>query len=194
MASNYYVHAGTQATGYFVAVEGEMWGPYALKAAKDFARIGSQKGRRARAITRSTHGPVVRIYKKGERTFPVTASDLRGLTQVEHPAELRQLWMTRAPKPKPKAKPKSKPKAKARKNPGLTMVKLETHGGPLVYRIHIAGEDVGSIIYTGRDWIASVDKDWMISTQKSRGAAAQFVSGRWEELQLERARPKPRAR
>lgn len=69
MASRYYVHAGkVTRVGDF---ESEVtWGPYPLPNAKAFARIGSAKGKWARAITRGRDGEVVRVYKKGKRTYP----------------------------------------------------------------------------------------------------------------------------
>jgi len=82
----YYVHAGSIRHGDFHAIE--TWGPYSLRAAKDFARIGSQTGRHARAVTRSKTIFLVRIYKEGQRTFPITEVDLAGLTRGERPRKL----------------------------------------------------------------------------------------------------------
>jgi len=84
MAGTYYVHAGTVSRqGVFTA--DETWGPYSLKSAKDFARIGSQTGKYARAVSRGTRGLVVRVYRHGERVFPVLAADMTGLTAHERP-------------------------------------------------------------------------------------------------------------
>lgn len=78
MASKYFVHIEKDGTAY---------GPYALKAAKDFARIGSQHGS-ARAVTRGLDGPRVRLYAKGKRAWPTAARQLRGLTAGERPRAL----------------------------------------------------------------------------------------------------------
>ena len=78
MAGKYYVH---------MPRAWEVYGPYALKKAKDFARIGSQFGDE-RVVTRGREGPVVRAYVDGKRAWPVTERQLRGLTRGELPREL----------------------------------------------------------------------------------------------------------
>ncbi|PIY49034.1 MAG: hypothetical protein COZ05_01510 [Armatimonadetes bacterium CG_4_10_14_3_um_filter_59_10] len=60
------------------------YGPYDLKVAKDFARIGSQTGGR-RTVTEGERGHVVRLYERGYRRQP------RGLSQRLPPA-LREAW------------------------------------------------------------------------------------------------------
>ena len=78
MASKYYV---------YIPTDWAVYGPYALKRAKDFARIGSQFGDE-RVVTRGLEGPKVRVYVDGERAWPVTEGQLRGLTRGELPREL----------------------------------------------------------------------------------------------------------
>jgi hypothetical protein len=78
MAGKYFVHIEKDGTAY---------GPYSLKSAKDFARIGSQHGS-ARAVTRGLEGPRVRLYAEGVRRWPTTARQCRGLTVGEQPRAL----------------------------------------------------------------------------------------------------------
>lgn len=80
MAGRYYVH---------IPRAWEVYGPYALKRAKDFARIGSQFGDE-RVVTRGLDGVVVRVYEDGERVWPVTERQLvdQGLTRGELPKKL----------------------------------------------------------------------------------------------------------
>ena len=85
--STYYVHAvGPLRDGLLRAVE--TWGPYGLEAAKDFARIGSQTGKHARTVTRGRAGLLIRIYRRGKRTFPSEYRDLSSMTAAERPRTL----------------------------------------------------------------------------------------------------------
>ena len=66
------------------------YGPYALKSAKDFARIGSQHGS-PRLVLRAVGGArpeLIRIYEAGVRTFPGTERQLKNLTRGEIPRKL----------------------------------------------------------------------------------------------------------
>lgn len=75
---------------YYVRIKGERvtYGPYTLKSAKDFARIGSQFGS-TRYVRRGTGtGPRVRTYTSGERRWPVRESQLGGLLPSERPRRL----------------------------------------------------------------------------------------------------------
>lgn len=78
MAGRYYVHIEKDRLKY---------GPYALKRAKDFARIGSQHGS-PRAVTRGAEGVLVRWYEGGKRTYPTSSRQLEGLTPGEVPRTL----------------------------------------------------------------------------------------------------------
>jgi hypothetical protein len=74
---------------YYVSIDegdGDLftYGPYALKSAKDFARIGSQHGG-DRAVTRGELGPLVRIYSGGERVWPSEPKDADVLKNTERP-------------------------------------------------------------------------------------------------------------
>lgn len=101
---SYYVH-------FMDDVPVKTHGPYALKAAKDFARIGSQFGGR-RQVTRGRVGPVVRVYERGHRRWPVSAKEIRAakLRPAERPSEtaprlppaLRAAW---GQSPSPRANP-----------------------------------------------------------------------------------------
>jgi hypothetical protein len=68
--------------------EGLVDGPYSLQTAKDYARIGSQYGKRMRVIMRGRNGALVRIYHKGKRVYPTTRLELRYLTRGERPKVL----------------------------------------------------------------------------------------------------------
>jgi len=75
-----------------------VYGPYSLKSAKDFARIGSQPGksgggRRAVFTGQKPGSRLVRVYEEGERVWPRTVGALSALSQAEVPRVL-------APKPK----------------------------------------------------------------------------------------------
>jgi hypothetical protein len=76
--------------GYYVRIKGEraVYGPYTLKSAKDFARIGSQFGKTRYVKRGSGSGQRVRTYSDGERTWPVRESQLGGLLSSERPRRL----------------------------------------------------------------------------------------------------------
>jgi hypothetical protein len=76
--------------GYYVRIKGEraVYGPYTLKSAKDFARIGSQFGKTRYVRRGSGTGPRVRTYTDGERRWPVRESHLGGLLSSERPRRL----------------------------------------------------------------------------------------------------------
>lgn len=65
-----------------------VYGPYYLKSAKDFARIGSQHGA-TRAVANRKTEKTVRVYNGGKRIWPVRLSQLKDLTPGEIPRELR---------------------------------------------------------------------------------------------------------
>jgi hypothetical protein len=64
-----------------------VYGPYTLKIAKDFARIGSQYGTSRRLVTRGLNGDPVRLYQKGYRRWPRGGVEIEGagLTPGELP-------------------------------------------------------------------------------------------------------------
>jgi len=62
--SDYYVK-----TSRVKGLSGWVRGPYTLKSAQDYARIGSQFGR-DRSVLRGKGGPVVRKYSGGKRAWP----------------------------------------------------------------------------------------------------------------------------
>jgi len=64
-------------------------GPFSLKRAKQFGRIGSSFGQYARVITRGLEGPDVRVYLGGVRKWPTKRSQLRGLSAGEIPSDLK---------------------------------------------------------------------------------------------------------
>lgn len=76
---------------YYVKIEGERvtYGPYALKSAKSFARIGSQHGKDRYVRRDRPGGPRVRHYSDGKRVWPVRESQLRGLLSSEQPRRLQ---------------------------------------------------------------------------------------------------------
>jgi hypothetical protein len=76
--------------GYYVRIKGErvVYGPYTLKSAKDFARIGSQTGSPRYVKRGSGTGPRVRTYSGGRRVWPKTESQLGGLLPSERPRRL----------------------------------------------------------------------------------------------------------
>jgi hypothetical protein len=79
MAKKYYVH--------FIDDDPVVThGPYSIKGAKDFARIGSQYGGR-RAVTRGVRGPIIRVYERGHRRWPRGKDEIKraGLTRGETP-------------------------------------------------------------------------------------------------------------
>lgn len=88
--------------GYYVHMIDDdpvlVYGPYALKSAKDFARIGSQPGktgggRRAVFAGAGPSSRLIRVYEEGERVWPRTVAGLKSLEPSEVPRVL-------APKPK----------------------------------------------------------------------------------------------
>lgn len=72
---------------YHVTVAGtrESWGPYGLASAQDFARIGSQYGD-PRRVYRDRK--LIREYEDGERVWPTTSAQARGLSDREVPRNL----------------------------------------------------------------------------------------------------------
>lgn len=76
---------------YYVKIKGERvtYGPYTLKSAKSFARIGSQYGKDRYVRRDRPGGPRVRHYSGGERVWPVRRSQLRGLLSSEQPRRLQ---------------------------------------------------------------------------------------------------------
>jgi hypothetical protein len=76
---------------YYVKIKGERvtYGPYTLKSAKSFARIGSQYGE-DRYVRRDRPGGFeIRRYSDGKRVWPVRESQLRGLLSSEQPRRLQ---------------------------------------------------------------------------------------------------------
>lgn len=75
---------------YYVKIKGEgiTYGPYSLRSAKDFARIGSQTGNDRYVLRGGPSGSKVRQYSGGERVWPVYEAQLRGLLSSEHPKRL----------------------------------------------------------------------------------------------------------
>jgi len=86
MAVSYYVH--------FIDDDPVLvYGPYELKVAKDFARIGSIPGKSRggrRAVYRGSTGmsQCVRVYDKGIRVWPKETEQLEQLRKSEHPKAL----------------------------------------------------------------------------------------------------------
>lgn len=76
---------------YYVKIKGTKvtYGPYTLKSAKSFARIGSQHGKDRYVRRDRPGGPRVRHYSGGERSWPVRESQLRGLLPSEQPRRLQ---------------------------------------------------------------------------------------------------------
>jgi hypothetical protein len=76
---------------YYVKIKGERvtYGPYALKSAKSFARIGSQHGKDRFVRRDRPGGSRVRHYSDGKRVWPVRESQLRGLLSSEQPRRLQ---------------------------------------------------------------------------------------------------------
>ena len=72
----YVVHVTTDNPPVYYNNEGS---GYTLSGAKNFARIGSQQAN-DRAVTRGVRGPLVRVYRKGERMWPWYASQVNGLS------------------------------------------------------------------------------------------------------------------
>lgn len=75
-----------------------VYGPYGLKQAKDFARIGSIPGKSGGGRRAVFSGPtpssrLVRVYEEGERVWPRTLAGVQSLEKAEVPRVL-------APKPK----------------------------------------------------------------------------------------------
>lgn len=75
---------------YYVKIKGEgvTYGPYSLKSAKDFARIGSQTGKDRYVLRGSPSGSKIRNYSGGQRVWPIHESQLRGLLSSERPKRL----------------------------------------------------------------------------------------------------------
>jgi hypothetical protein len=75
---------------YYVKIKGvgATYGPYTLKSAKSFARIGSQTGNDRYVLRGGPSGSKVRQYSGGERVWPIYESQLRGLLSSEHPKRL----------------------------------------------------------------------------------------------------------
>jgi hypothetical protein len=117
-----------------------VYGPYNLKSAKDFARIGSQPGKSGggrRAVftgARSSSRPV-RVYEEGERVWPRTVGALSSLEQSEVPRVL-------APRPKKGST------VKLATNPGPQFVGRSwlSSGGK---RTVIAEQQRGDVLYLG---------------------------------------------
>jgi hypothetical protein len=76
---------------YYVKIKGEQvtYGPYTLKSAKSFARIGSQHGKDRYVRRDRPGGPRVRHYSDGKRVWPVRESQARGLLSSEQPRRLQ---------------------------------------------------------------------------------------------------------
>ncbi len=77
---------------YYVAMVDDdpvpIYGPYGLKSAKDFARIGSQYGGR-RLVFDGTDGSPKRLYAKGFRVWPWGEEEIEGagLSKAETPKQ-----------------------------------------------------------------------------------------------------------
>jgi len=75
---------------YFVAMIDDdpvpVYGPYAIKSAKDFARIGSKYGGR-RMVFCGDDGSIKRVYAKGYRMWPWGTNEIEeaGLSAAETP-------------------------------------------------------------------------------------------------------------
>ena len=80
---------------YLVRIAGydEFYGPYSLKKAKDFARIGAKEGKNWRVVVRESDGQVVRLYheRTGKRDFPKSRKQAEeyGLTAYETPRQFK---------------------------------------------------------------------------------------------------------
>ena len=63
----------------------EMFGPYTLSSAKDFARIGSKFGGPRLVLDEASK--IIRLYEKGYRRFPRGHEEIKqaGLTTAETP-------------------------------------------------------------------------------------------------------------
>lgn len=80
-AGRYTVHVTTDDPPIYYNNDGD---GYTLSGAKNFARIGSQKRKDGtwgedRAVTRAVRGPVIRVYRHGERLWPLYASQVNAL-------------------------------------------------------------------------------------------------------------------
>jgi hypothetical protein len=67
-----------------------VYGPYALRSAKDFARIGSQPGKTGGGRRAVFDGPspgsrLIRVYEEGDRVWPRTLDQIADLTESERP-------------------------------------------------------------------------------------------------------------
>lgn len=70
-----------------------VYGPYTLKSAKDFARIGSQPGKSGGGRRAVLDGPspgsrMIRVYEEGDRVWPRTLEQLENLAASERPRVL----------------------------------------------------------------------------------------------------------
>lgn len=79
---------------YYVLVDGaqgETFGPYALRSAQDFARIGSQFGADRHVVKKGSSGrwQRVRVYHEGRRVWPTTREQARRLRGSEVPRAWR---------------------------------------------------------------------------------------------------------
>jgi hypothetical protein len=100
-AKQYYVH--------HLSTPPDIHGPYYLKTAKQYARIGAKPGYDDRKITRGRRGVKIRVYSSEERIYPVKVSQLRFLTPAEIPPSMKK-----AARAAERAKTKAKTMAKAK--------------------------------------------------------------------------------